>query len=165
MSTKKEKCKALPASINPFSITQKASQNLKMKNLAPSVYHIPFAEFHQFKYQEKSQSNSNYLCSCGLKFSLLHHVSTLAHAIFDERKQRKIEKTHDDLKTKYEKAKIEIDSNIDLKLHQEAIQYIGSKRSRHSMQMAKCVKRAKAYEIVYDRFLEANIKKETMKAD
>ena len=36
--------------------------------------------------------------------------------IFDERESSKIEKVHADLKIKYEKAKIEINENIDQKL-------------------------------------------------
>ena len=72
---------------------------------------------------------------------------------------------HADLKIKYEKAKIEINENIDQKLFQEAVQTLGTKRSNHATKMAKRAKRAKAYEIIYDRFLKSKILEETTKGD
>ena len=69
---------------------------------------------------------------------------------------------HADLKIKYEKGKIKINENIDQKLFQEAVQALGTKRSNHATKMAK---RAKAYKIVYDRFLESKILESITKGD
>ena len=85
--------------------------------------------------------------------------------IFDERKTSKIGKVYADLKIKCEKAKIEINENIDQKLFQEAVQTDGATRSKHATKMTKRVKRAKTHEIVYDRFLENKILEETTKGD
>ena len=74
--------------------------------------------------------------------------------IFDEKESSKIEKVHADLKIKYEKAKIEINENIDQKLFQEPLQIVGAERSNHATKMAK---RAKTYKILYDRFLKSKI--------
>ena len=48
---------------------------------------------------------------------------------------------HADLKIKYEKAKIEINENIDQKLFQEAVQTVTAKKSNHATKMAKRAKK------------------------
>ena len=69
------------------------------------------------------------------------------------------------MKAKFVADEIKIDANKDEELYQIAVQTVGKKRSKHGIKMSKRVKRARAHEIVYDRFIQNKIVKETKKTE